>query len=334
MALTAYNQNNSEGKIENTPVDVSKLLRPDNEFKSYYEDNCEFEGINEEKKISRDFTDEDLRKIVNEIKFASKAKPKDRADYYLTAACIEKELNDESDKYYEFISNSMLYHGHLLLANRDFDCAKSFYITAIRMSQMTGKGSRIERDAICSYMYASLKQAKTQTVGEMIKFDSEILILIPKLSDLIDHNKSVLFDVINIINVSRQLKNFFIKNASQSICKNILDTVMTFVACDQMDDQLWVKINEKFKEAEKHFNRWYVEVELDKNFEHEVEDVATDVIQSLLVTNLDIEYINRYLACYKEIREYREYSDFDNRIRVLKQGMNGMKELSQVLNLV
>lgn len=322
-----YNQKNSDGEIDNAPVDVYELLGFDNEFINYYEDNCELEGISEEKKISKDFTDDDLRTIENEIKYASKTKPKDRADYYLTAACIEKGLNDRSDKYYEFISNSMLYHGHLLLANRDFDCAKSFYLTAISMSQMTGKGVRIERDAICSYMYASLKQAKTQTAGEMIKFDSEIMILIPKLSDLIAQDNSVLFDVIRIINVSKQLKDFFVKNASQSICKKILDTVMAFVAWNQIDDQLWVKIAAKYKEAETSFNKWYAEVQLDKNFEYEVEDSATDVIKSLLVTNIDIEYINRYLACYKEIREYREYSDFDNRIRVLNQGMNGMKDL-------
>ena len=323
----AYNRKNPEGEIDNTPVDVYELLGFDNEFISYYEDNCEFEGISEEKKITKDFTDEDLRKIENEIRYASKTKPKDRADYYLTAACIEKELNDRSDKYYEFISNSMLYHGHLLLANRDFDCAKSFYLTAISMSQMTGKGVRIEKDAICSYMHASLKQAKTQTAGEIIKFGSEIMILIPKLSDLIGQDNSVLLDVIRIINVSRQLKDFFVKNASQAICKKILDAVMTFVNWNQTDDQLWVKIGAKYKEAETSFNKWYAEVQLDKNFEHEVEDAATDVIKSLLVTNIDIEYINRYLACYKEIREYREFSDFDNRIRVLNQGMNGMKDL-------
>lgn len=325
-----FNQKNSDGELDNIPVDVYELLGFDNEFISYYEDNCEFEGISEEKKISKDFTDEDLRKIENEIRYASKAKPKDRADYYLTAACIEKELNDRSDKYYEFISNSMLYHGHLLLTNKNFDCAKSFYLTAISMSQMTGNRLRIEREAICNYMYASLKQAKTQTAGEMIKFDSEIMILIPKLSELIDQGDSILFDVVRLINVSRQLKDFFIKNASQTICKKILDNVMNLASCNQMDDQLWVKIGVKYKDAETLFNKWYTEVQLDKNFDHEVEDTATDVIKSLLVTNIDIEYINRYLAFYKEIREYREYSDFDNRIRVLNQGMNGMNELIKI----
>ena len=323
----AYNQKNPNGEFDNMPVDVYELLGFDNEFISYYEDNCEFEGISEEKKISKDFTDDDLRNIENEIRFASKAKPKDRADYYLTAACIEKELNDRSDKYYEFIANSMLYHGHLLLANKDFDCAKSFYLTSISMSQMMRKGVRIERDAICSYMYAAIKQAKTQTAGEMIKFDSEIMILIPKLSDLIAQDNAVFFDVIRLMNVSRQLKDFFVKNASQAICKKILDTVMTFVSWTQVDDQLWVKIGRKYKEAETSFNKWYAEVQLDKNFEHEIEDTATDVINSLLVTNIDIKYINSYLTYYKDIREYREYSDFDNRIRVLNQGINGMKSL-------
>lgn len=323
----AYNQKNTDGELDNTPVDVYELLGFDNEFIGFYEGNCEFEGISEEKRISKDFSDDDLRKIENEIKYASKTKPKDLADYYLTAACIEKELNDRSDKYYELISNSMLYRGHLLLANRDFDCAKSFYLTAISMSQMTGKGTRVERDAICSYMYATLKQAKTQTAGKMIKFESEIMILIPKLSDLIGQDKSVLFDIIRLVNVSRRLKDFFVKNASQPICKNIFDNVMTFVSWEQVDDQLWVKIVAKYKEAETSFNKWYTEVQLDKNFEHEIEDTAADVIKGLLVTNIDIEYINRYLNCCKEIREYREYSDFDNRIRVLNQGMNGMKDL-------
>ena len=326
----AYNQKNSDGELGNAPVDVYELLGFDNEFISYYEENCEFEGISEEKKITKDFTDDDLRKIENEIRFASKAKPKDRADYYLTAACIEKELNNRSDKYYEFISNSMLYHGHLLLANRDFDCAKSFYLTAISMSQMTGKGTRIERDAICSYMYATLKQAKTQIAGERIKFDSEIMILIPKVSDLIGKDDSVLFDVVRLVNVSKQLKDFFVKNSSQSICRNIRENVTAFASWEQMDDQLWVRIGKKYKEAETSFNKWYTEVQLDKNLEHEIEDTAADVIKSLLVTNIDIEYINRYLTCCREIREYREYSDFDNRIRVLKQGMNGMQDLISI----
>ncbi|RGH90925.1 ATP-binding protein [Ruminococcus sp. AM27-11LB] len=322
----AYNQKNSDDKLDNEPVDIYELLGFDNEFISYYEDNCEFEGISEEKKISKDFTNDDLRKIENEIKYVSKAKPKDLAAYYLTAACIEKELNDRSDKYYEFIANSMLYHGHLLLANRDFDCAKSFYLMSISMSQMTGKGVRIEKDALCSYMNAALKQAKTQTANE-IKYESKIMILLPKLSDLIEQENSVLFDVIRLMNVSRQLKEFFMKNASQAICKKILDTVMYFTSWNQVDDQLWVKIGGKYKEAETAFNKWYAEVQLDKNFEHRIEDTATDVIKSLLVTNIDIEYINRYLRYCKEIREYRDYSDFDNRIRVLNQGINEMKNL-------
>lgn len=102
---------------------------------------------------------------------------------------------------------------------------------------------------------------------------------------------------------------------------------MYFTSWNQVDDQLWVKIGGKYKEAETAFNKWYAEVQLDKNFEHRIEDTATDVIKSLLVTNIDIEYINRYLRYCKEIREYRDYSDFDNRIRVLNQGINEMKNL-------
>lgn len=322
-----YNQKNLEDELDNSPVDLYELLGFDNEFISYYENNCEFQGISEEKKISKNFTDDDLHKIENEIKYVSKSKPKDCTDYYLTAACIEKELNDRSYKYYEFMANSMLYHGHLLLANGNFDRAKSFYLTAVNMSQMTERGVRIEKDAICSYMYAVLKQTKTQTKGETIAFEIEIMILIPKLSDLIGQDNLVLFDIIRIINVSRQLKDFFVKNVSQPICKNVLNTVMDFVSWNQMDDQLWVKIGEKYKEAKTSFNKWYTEVQLDRNFEHEIEGTAADVIKSLLVTNIDIEYINRYLACCKEIREYREYSDFDNRIRILNQGINGIKDL-------
>lgn len=86
---------------------------------------------------------------------------------------------------------------------------------------MTGKGVRIEKDALCSYMNAALKQAKTQTANE-IKYESKIMILLPKLSDLIEQENSVLFDVIRLMNVSRQLKEFFMKNASQAICKKSL----------------------------------------------------------------------------------------------------------------
>ncbi len=319
---------NTEVKRENDPVEVYNLLGFDNNFIRQYESNCKYEGLSEEKKISKDFTEDDLRKIEAAIISASKAKPKERADYYLTAACIEKELSDRSDKYYEFIANSMLYQGHLLLANRNFDCAKSFYLTSISLSQMTGEGVRIEDESICSYMYSLLKQPIAETYSKTIRFDSEIMIFLPKLFDLIGQDNTVLFDVIRIVNVSRHLKKFFEKYKFQTICRNILAMVMNFASCNQLDDQLWVTISKKYKDAETTFNKWYTEVQLDKNFEHEIEDAATDVIKSLLVTKLDVEYINNYLNLYKEIREYKEYSDFDNRIRILNQGINGIKDLS------
>lgn len=157
----------------------------DNDFINFYEGQCEYEGLSEEKKISRDFTDEDLHKIDSEIRYASRTKPKDRADYNLTAACIEKKLNEKSDKYYFYIASSLLYKGNLLLANKEFDRAKSCYLAAVDMSQMSGEKGYIETDAICYYMYAVLKEPKTYSYGETIKFESTVMLLIQQLSDLI-----------------------------------------------------------------------------------------------------------------------------------------------------
>lgn len=321
--------NGLEGASNNSPVDVYELLGFDNEFISHYEGTCGFEGISEERKISGEFTEEDLNTIENEIKYASKAKPKDRADYYLTAACIEKSINVRGDKYYGFISNSMLYHGHLLLANKKFDSAKSFYLTAISLSQMTNNAKRTEQDAVCSYLYCVLKNAKTQSAGESIEFGSEIMILLPQLSKMLSV-PSVTNDIVRLLNTSRLLKEFFEENKNQQICERILDRVMSFLNCKQVGEELWVKTGEKYKEAETFFNKWYSAVQLDKNFEHDIDAEVTDVTKSVLVTPLDVEYITRYQEYCKGIREYAEYSDFDNRIRILNQGMNEFEELTSV----
>ena len=48
------------------------------------------------------------------------------------------------------------------------------------------------------------------------------------------------------------------------------------------------------------------------------------------MTSLDIKYINNYLTCCKDIREYIEYTDFDNKIKILNQGMNEINSLISI----
>jgi putative uncharacterized protein (fragment) len=328
----AYNTNGTTELAKNSLLNVYDLLGFDNEFVNYYEKNCNYEGISEERKILKNFSEDDLNKIEKEIKFASKSKPKDRADYYLTAACIERAISDKSEKYYGFISNSMLYQGHLLLANKEFDSAKSFYLTAISMSLMSSTSNvlRIEEDAICGYLYCSLKKSKTQMVGENIKFDNEIMILIPSIIELISKEEEIMKDIIKLLHISRLLKIFFDKNKAQSICTHLLDIIKKYLNHENVDEKLWVKIGERYKESENIFKKWYSEVQLNKNFENDIDSEAYEVSKGLLVTSLDIKYINNYLTCCKDIREYIEYTDFDNKIKILNQGMNEINSLISI----
>lgn len=314
---------------EGSNVRQYEVLEQDSRFVDHYEAVCSYEGVSEEKRVSREFTDEDLRNVDQQIKYLAKIKLKDRADYYLTAACIERRLNDKSERYYYYLANSMLYRAQQLLTNHEYDCAKSYYLTAIKMSQRTSQSAtRIEQDAVCGYLCGMLK--RTDQENEGVKFESRLMILMPEISGQLAQGTAPLFDVIRLLNTSQLLKNFCAAGANQTICQKVMTSVMNYVSFDRIDNQLWVRVRDGYREAEKICRQWYSEVQLDKNFEHDMGGSIADVTNGLLVTERDAQYIKEYQNCYKGIREYLEFPDYDNRIRILNAGRNELHRLTEL----
>ena len=295
-------------------------------FAEVYEKSCTFEGLSEDRKRSGSFDEDDLRKIENEIRFSSKAKPKDRAEYNLTAACIEKELNEQSDKYYSYIATSMLFYGNLQLANSNFDVAKSFYLTAIQFSQKTNLKSSVEKNAVAFYLYSILKTPKSMVSGELLKTENEVLLKLPAITDLDD--RYALKDLLNLLSVSQELRN--IVEGNQQLSARILALFNRIgIRCSALDNSSWIALDEYIKEANKCIRRLKSDVQLNINFEHDIKNDAFEVKKCLEVSRLDADFIDRYLEIASDIGEYREYSDFDNKIRILNQSVNSLVELEE-----
>ena len=295
-------------------------LSLDNEFVIQYESTCSFEGISEERKKRGVYTDEDLKKIEYEIRFSSKSKPKDRADYYLTAACIEKKLNNKSPKYYNFITHSMVFFGHLLLSNKDYDIAKSYYLTSIELSSRASE-NRIEENAIYGYLNAILKQ-DDYSVNEGFDFNTVVLLLFTKINGLCSKDEFVIKDVLSLLIASAKIRTLIDENKRNF--EQLINIIEMKINLSYSNNEFWLKLTEYVKKIDKRFNVWFTELQLDKYFEKNIENIVGEYKLSVPVTHIDCLYIDEFMSYYKNVKTYQNYSDFDNKIRILSQGKNDL----------
>lgn len=320
--IKTYESKDSEAGTNKLSRDSDWL---ENKFVNCYEKECIYRGIRKKSRKLENFSKYDLENIKRKIISTDEYRFKDKSDYYLTAACIEKSLYEKSKEYYEFISKSMLYKGHLLLKNNEFEIAKGYYLTVTAMSSKF-EGLEIEETAICGYLCCSLKKLKEEDIFEKKSFDTKIKSLISDIMETNDENSDknmMLRDIVRLLKISQSLMKLFDENKEEKIYKSLLDEIIKYLDCENIE-QIETKINEKYQEEKKMFKDWYSKVELDRNFEHDNSEIAK-VKKGILVTSLDIEYIEDYLKYCKYICEM-EYSDYNSPV-VLKRGLDDIKEL-------
>lgn len=305
--------------------DVLGLLGLEIPFIVEYESSCDYEGFTEEQKERGQFSENELDSIAGRISGIRRNRFKDHAALNLTVACIEKSNNGTTERYYRFLSRSMLNYGHLMLIGRKFDSAKSYYLAAIDLSKMTKTERRVEEESACYCVYSILCEEKT--VGDLFNSESELLLVLPKLIDGLNDDH-VVNGLCQLINSSQFFKTFLEKHCTEKLFEALCSH--KFIA-DSLKD-LWTYAERKETSAQKAVNAWYAQVQLDHNFENDILKQAVDVKNCMWVTNCDIGYIDKFLEYYSDIRDYRVFSDFDNKIRILSQAQNSLKDLRESMH--
>lgn len=219
----------------------------------------------------------------------------------------------------------------MLLTNGQYDSAKSFYLSAIKKASLSEIGNKIEQEAACGYMKALLKNPITQNVQE-VKYENELLISFTKIKNILQENKSIQ-EFSNLLLVSRCIQVFLKTNSNKEFYKSLMSVLTKNLSLESSCsfEDVINKLESTEKADESLVRKWITAVQLDKNFDHDdVEPLAIAVKSSLKTTKLDEEYIDKYLTTFvHEIREFEEYTDFDNKIKVLNYCKNSLNQLKE-----
>jgi tetratricopeptide (TPR) repeat protein len=134
-------------------------------FAQFFLDRCNFLGVtpirikdrNHNQKIydgSEKDAKYDIAKLEEVAKKLGTKRPRERSSYYLSAARISQEVNDDSNQFYRYLCRSFASRGDAAVAeNKHLDTAKEWYCEALMVydgvrNAIVGDGIHEEQDAV------------------------------------------------------------------------------------------------------------------------------------------------------------------------------------------
>ncbi len=302
-------------------------------FITHYENSCDFAGIGEEKKNNRLFDENDINGILRLIHTSTSnydnTTPKSRANYYLTAACIEKVLNDKSQRYYYYLANSLQNQGHMFFLNRQYDNAKSYYLQAIKFNRLVSNFNEddshfdtvaLERNTVSYYLRSILKSDIQVNRGAILMFENEMNIDLPQIMDKFD-DVYVQNDFYKVLNASPLLRDFIKDNeclATISKYLNVPDDIEAIVG----------KIHKLNDLAINSFNSWKSHIQNNTDYAFDISSLKN----SILLTELDNVYIKEFLKYYHQMDSYKTYPDYENKLLHLTTVKNNFIDLENEIH--
>lgn len=144
-------------------------------FTQFFLDRCDYRGVPSEHVQNNRFSRSDIQQLENLATQLGTKRPQDRASYYLSAAKImlnldEDDSEDDSNSFYKYLCRSFASSGdNSVIENKHPDVAREFYCEALNAYDKVGdfdKGSGktlVEQDAVNSlvrFLFSTLGQSQ------------------------------------------------------------------------------------------------------------------------------------------------------------------------------
>lgn len=130
-------------------------------FANFFLERCEYDGVAPAHVQSKTFDNNTIRQLIELAEKVGPRNPRERAEYYLSAAQIVSELDDIDDQYqlYLYLCRSFTSRGDAAVQNGLLDVVRDWYCEALHMYDGDLSGSRDDQDAYCAlvrYLYSTL----------------------------------------------------------------------------------------------------------------------------------------------------------------------------------
>lgn len=145
-------------------------------FTQFFLDRCKFTGVPLERVKSKTFRRSDIDTLISLATQLGTKSPSERADYYLSAAKIEMDIeNEDTNRFYVYLCRCFASRGK---AANHFDAVREWYAEALYaydMGRKTQGRIRDEQDAVnalVGFLYSLLEQKlphSTHTIDDTVK---------------------------------------------------------------------------------------------------------------------------------------------------------------------
>lgn len=207
---------------------LSDISREISGFASFFLERCDYKGVRADHIQSQNFDHNDIIKLEQLATHSQTIRPRERADYYLSAAKIVSQLDDKDpNQFYKYLCRSFASAGDaIVVENRPLDAAREFYCEALSAYDCDRSRSRDEQDAVNAlvrFLFSTMGQAQIPMKPSIPSIDDTIEYV---LTNHPDRNKA--FDAIAYLvfrsryAASRLLHRLYEKSSLQAMALEYL----------------------------------------------------------------------------------------------------------------
>ncbi len=288
-------------------------------------------GISLDKFEQGKYRDADIKWLERE---AWRHQPRERADFYGTAAYIENQINGHSPEYYELLKRSANSWGLKLQKNGCFDCACACFEFSLENDvRTTGKFG--QRSAV-NYLscIARLHEFNMPEADDEIK--KEAMKLISKIMDLVGvDGENLLREFILLINKSKYVRELLLSANSEN-CKVWISQLANYISSSEQPgnyQELFETISKKCRQDENALLDFSNKVRNSKAFNEEQLTEIRSFKSKIFLFDTDMKYLDSLANAYEKGIEIYGYEDYDNRMATIGNAQNQLNELINTLNI-
>ncbi|GCE12204.1 tetratricopeptide repeat protein [Tengunoibacter tsumagoiensis] len=157
-------------------------------FTRFYLDRCTYEGVPSLRVQEKSFDRNDVRRLEELATRLGTRRPRERAEYYLSAAKIIREHDDWDEEYnqlYRYLCRSFASRGDAaVIENKHLDTAREWYCEALSIYDGDRARNQVEQDAVNAlirFLFATISRAHvpfTPSGQENLNIDDSLEIII------------------------------------------------------------------------------------------------------------------------------------------------------------
>lgn len=137
--------------VETTLVDLSGEI---SQLTQFFLNHCDFQGVKPARVNARAFDSSDIQQLESLATKSGTKRPRERAEYYLSAAAIISNLEDEdSNQFYKYLCRSFASRGDAtVIEGKPLDSARELYCEALSISDKDRSQQGLEQDATNAFV--------------------------------------------------------------------------------------------------------------------------------------------------------------------------------------